>query len=137
MTVKASTLGPGSLKLGATGSEQEFAAQLSKATLTPSVDMEDDIPTLSGDILDGEDTETWALAGTVFQDYELDSLEDWCFVNKSKVVPFVFTPSNAGSRNYSGSCKVRPITVGGDVKKRNTSDFEFPVIGIPTPGTVI
>lgn len=136
MAVKASTLGPGSLKFGAVASEQEFAVQLTKAALTPSVDTEDEIPTLSGDRLSGEDTETWEISGTILQDYELDSLEDWCFENKSLVVPFVFTPSLAGKRKYSGSCKIRPLTIGGDVKKRNTSDFTFPLIGEPTPGTV-
>ena len=134
---KASTLGPGSLKLGETATAQEFAAQLTAAALTPTVEADDDIDTLDGGVLSGEDTETWAMSGTLLQDYELDSLEDWCFANKSLVVPFVFTPSTRGSRTYSGMCKVRPITVGGDVKTRNTSDFDFPVIGIPVPGVLV
>jgi hypothetical protein len=134
---KASTLGPGSLKLGVTATAREFAAQLTNALLTPSVEADDDIPTLDGGIMPGLDTETWELSGTVLQDYELTSLEDWCFANKSLVVPFVFTPSNAGKRSYSGTCKVRPLAVGGEVKTRNTSDFTFPVIGSPTPGTVV
>ncbi|NQX26833.1 hypothetical protein HQQ81_05640 [Microbacteriaceae bacterium VKM Ac-2854] len=137
MPVKSNILGPGSLKLGETASPIEFAAQLTKAALTPSVDSEDDIPVLSGDILAGDDTTTWELSGTVMQDYDLESLEDWCFENRSTVVPFQFEPdSTAGRRAWSGSVKVRPLTVGGDVKKRNTSDFTFPLVGEPTPVVV-
>ncbi|WP_104134808.1 hypothetical protein [Cryobacterium sp. Y62] len=134
---KASTLGPGSLKLGETATPREFATQLTNALLTPTFEKEDDVATLDGGNLPGLDTETWELSGTLLQDYEMDSLEDWCFDNKSLTVPFVFTPSSAGYRSYSGTCKIRALPVGGAVKTRNTADFTFPVIGSPTPGVIV
>jgi hypothetical protein len=136
MTVKSRPLGPGSLKIGETGSPQEWAGQLTKAALTPSTDTEDAINVLSGETLDGDDTTTYTLDGTILQDYDLDSLELYCFDNKGTDQPFVFTPSNAGEVEWSGTVRIRPVVIGGDVKKRNTSDFSFPVQGDPTHGEI-
>ena len=43
----------------------------------------------------------------------------------------MFTPSDTRRREYTGTVTVVPLTVGGDVKARNTSDFEFPVLDEP------
>lgn len=137
MVVKSSQLGPGSLTLGQPASSREWGGQLTKCAITPDTSFEDNIPTLDGSELSGDATTAWALSGTILQDYELDSLEDFAYTNRLKDVPFVFTPSNAGKREYSGMCTVVPIMVGGDVKKRNTSDFEFRIIGEPTPGEIV
>lgn len=137
MPVKSSQLGPGSLTIGQPASSREWGGQLTKCALTPSTDFEDNIPVLDGGELSGDATTTWILGGTLLQDYDLDSLEDFAFENRLKDLPFVFTPSNTGKREYSGVVTVVPITVGGDVKKRNTSDFEFRVLGEPTPGEII
>lgn len=133
MPAKAHTLGPGSLKFGETGEQREIAAQLTKTLLSPNTSSDDDVPVLSGEIVEGEDTTTWELSGTVHQDFDIESFEDWCFANRGEKVPFVFTPSNAHARIWTGIVKVRPIAIGGDVKKKNTSDFTFPVINEPTP----
>lgn len=137
MPVKSSQLGPGSLTIGVPASAREWGGQLTKCALTPDTSTEDAIPTLDGSELAGDASTVWTLSGTILQDYELDSLEDFAFTSRRKDLPFVFTPRKAGKRSYSGTCTVVPIMVGGDVKKRNTSDFEFRVVGEPTPGTVV
>ena len=136
MATKSQVLGPGSLKIGETATALEFAAQLTKCALEVSTDSEDDIPTLDGGTLAGEDTDKFSVTGTLLQDYELASLELYCFDNKGETLPFVFTPTNESGVQWSGNLKIRPVNVGGDVKKRNTSDFSFPVIGDPTHGEV-
>lgn len=136
MPPKSSKLGPGGLTIGRTGSPREFGAQLTKCALTPDTSFEDDLPVLSGETQAGDADTTWELSGTMLQDYDLDSLEDFCFENRLQELPFVFTPSRSGARSYSGVVTIVPITVGGDVKTRNTSDFTFRVIGEPTPGEV-
>jgi len=133
---KSSLLGPGSLNIGTTASAREFGAQLTKCALTPDTSFEDDIPVLDGTTQRGDATTKWELSGTLLQDYDLDSLEDFCFTNKLKDLPFVFTPAKAGKRTYKGTVTIVPIAVGGDVKTRNTSDFTFQCVGEPTQGTV-
>lgn len=130
----ARTLGPGSLRIGQTASSREWAGDLTKTTLTPTTNSEDPIPLLDGTDLDGEDTTTWELGGTIVDNFDFDSLQNFCIANAGKVLPFVWTPNNDGGSDYSGSVKIRPIALGGDVKKKNTNDFGFPLIGSPTVG---
>lgn len=133
MVAKSHVLGPGSLKLGETATQRETAAQLTKFSLEPSTDFEDDVPVLSGESVAGDASTDWALKGTANQDFDLESLEMWCYRYRLQEVPFLFTPSSAHAVSWSGVCTIVPLTVGGDVKKKNTSDFEFRVIGEPTP----
>lgn len=127
------TLGPGSLKIGETASAREWAANLTKTELTPDTSADDDVPMLDGSNMSGEEVTSWKLGGSLQQDYEFDSLEKFCFDNMGKELPFVFTPNNEGGIDWSGVVRIRPVKIGGEVKKRNASDFEFPVIGQPTP----
>lgn len=129
----AHVLGPGSFKLGETASPREIAQQCTKFSLEPDTSFEDDIPVLSGDTIAGDADTTWAVKGTAQQDYGLDSFELWCYAHRLQDIPFLFTPSNTHAVSWSGTCTVVPITHGGDVKKKNTSDFEFRVIGEPIP----
>lgn len=128
------TLGPGSLKIGQTATAREWAGELSKCALTVDTSADDPTPMLDGSELAGEETYAYVLALTLQQSYEFDSLEKFCYDNRGVELPFVFTPNNAGSIDWSGTVRIRPVNIGGDVKKRNTSDAEFPVVGIPTPG---
>lgn len=131
MTINAHQTGPGSLLIG-DDPGTEFAVAITSATLEPSVDTEDDQHVLSGDVLPGADEFTWALSVTMFQDFDAGGLTDYLFTHRGEVMPFVFRPSNAHERGWTGSIKIRPMSIGGDVRKRNTSDVEFPLVGEPT-----
>lgn len=128
------TLGPGSLKIGETASAREWAGDLTKTSLTPSTSSEDPMPLLDGNNLDGEDTTTWELGGTLVDNWDFDSLQNFCITNAGRILPFLWTPNNEGGSDYSGLLKIRPIALGGDVKKKNTNDFAFPLTGAPTVG---
>lgn len=129
--MKTRTLGPGSLSIGAPGSPRQFAADMSKCSLDPSTSSEDPIPLLDGSNETGEDTTTWELSGTILEDYQLESLQAWTLENAGQELPFAWTPSDAGEVTISGTVKIRPIGWGGDVKKKNTRDFTFPLSGPP------
>lgn len=131
VTVKSDRLGPGTLSLGAEGSAEQWADSLTKIAIEPSVDRDDDTNLLSGKTLPGEVQLTYTLQGTVLQSYAKDSLIEWCFANRLEQVPFVYVPSNTAKRARKGTVEILPITDGGDVKARNTSDFEFRIIGEP------
>jgi len=134
MPATAHRLGPGTLRLGDAGDATEFAAQATNVRLSPSVNEEDPIPVLSGEEIDGDDSIDWVLAGTLHQSYDREGLVRWCYDNRLQRFPFEFIPNNAESDyGWRGEVKVVPLEVGGDVKARNTSDFEFRCIGEPTP----
>lgn len=127
-----SKLGPGLLTLGETGSPKEFGAQVSESTLSPEYDSDDPISVLSGDEYAGDETEAWTLAIVLYQDYTAESLHLWLYENAGEEVPFTFVPSKQGALQAKGTVKVRAASIGGEVKARNTSDLELPVVGRPT-----
>lgn len=130
MTIKSSKLGPGRLTFGDTGTKTEFGSQCTAVQIEPEVDESDEIHVLSGETVDGEDTETYKLTGTALQDYSgMTSWIVWCKTNAGKTLPFSFVPDSAGGLEVTGTVKIRSVKFGGDVKERNTSDFEFKGIG--------
>lgn len=138
MTINAHKLGPGSLIFGETGSPKEFASQTRTTSLTPETEEDDKLPVLSGEELDGDETYTWTLNGTILDEYTMAGLAVWCHENRGELMPFEFIPNAevTGAMKWSGQAKIRPIAHGGEVKTRNENDFEFRVIGEPTPSLV-
>lgn len=122
-------LGPGTLTFGSTGEAREFSADCTSVELSVDFDEEEDLDTLDGGVIAGEDEESFAISGTLVQSFDQDSLIRWCKRNSGSVMPFVFTPRNDQDLSAIGSVKIRSIGFGGDVKQTNTSDFEFPGIG--------
>lgn len=125
-------LGPGLLTIGETGTPKEFGAQVSELSLAPEYDSDDPISVLSGDEYAGDETEAWTLTITLYQDYTANSLDLWLFDNAGSELPFTFVPSKDGVLQAKGTVKVRAGSIGGEVKKRNTSEVELPVVGRPT-----
>lgn len=136
MAIKSQQLGPGSLKLGETASEREISAQLTKTELTPSVEEGDLIPVLSGEEIEEAEVETWTLGGSLLQDYEAESLELYLYANRGQWQPFTFTPNSVAATIWAGEVKLQAVKVGGDVKKRNQSDFEFTARNVAPQGAV-
>lgn len=133
MPVKSHLLGPGTLTIGKATAAREFAAEVTKCAIEPNVKADDNIPVLSGEEAAGDITESYNLTFTFLQAYDKDDAVDWSYANKFAELPFVWTPLTDGTRSWSGVVRVMPVTIGGDVKKRNTSDAEWPMIGSPTP----
>ena len=135
--ITAHKLGPGTLKFGDTGSEQEFASHVTTCTISPSFNEEDPIPTLSGDqFVDGDATFEGTISGEFLQEYTVEGLVKWTWDNNGQTVPFVFTPSTDAELSWKGQCVIRPVNVGGEVKVANTAEFEFRVLELPTIATI-
>ena len=124
MPTTAHKLGPGSLKIGATGTPQEFAAQMTAGKLTPEVNEEDAIPVFDGTELDGDDTISWTLGGTLLQSFDKAGLIHWAYQNRLAKLPFTFIPSTEFSDyGWRGTVKVVPLEVGGDGEWLPGGDF--------------
>jgi len=129
--VASHTLGPGILTFGDTGSAQEFGGSVTTCTVAPEFDQEDDVPVLSGEVVAGELTETWTLSGEFLQSYDSESLLLWCKENSGKEMPFKFRPRKDQPLQADGKVTIRATPMGGDVKTRTTSEFEFKCVGVP------
>lgn len=128
-------LGPGTLSFGESGTLKQFAAHTTATSLVPSYSDGDVLDLLDGSQEREADEETWAIEGTIRQQLEIEALEDWCLEHAGEDMPFTFTPNTDVAKSYTGTCTVRAINIGGDVKTKNTSDFSFPLNGRPTIGT--
>lgn len=132
MPIKSYKVGPGLLRLGEVATVMEATPQVTEVGVEWSEDVEDAVPVLSGEELAGEATYTATLTGTVLQDDLVASgLVRWTWDNKGKVVPFEFVPNNALESGITGMVRISPLKVGGAVKSRPTSDFEWSCIGEP------
>lgn len=126
--------GPGVLKFGATGSEQDFSCQASSCALEPDKDAEDAIKVLCGDSVAGAVTYTWNLTGTFLQDLRTGATQGitmYCLEHAGQEVDFVFTPNSTESPGFKGKVTIDPIAIGGDSGDVATADFEFAVTGQP------
>lgn len=130
--------GPGLLTIGA--APLDVSCQVTSMAVEPSesVTSSDAVDVLCGEQLTGDDDVTLAyrLKGNLLQDLAAAGVVDFSWTNASDEVPFVFVPSTALGREVSGTVRVVPLKIGGDVKVRATSDLDWAVIGTPTFGAV-
>lgn len=126
-------LGPGSLIFGEVGVDQlDISCQVTAAKVTFDSDKEDDVPTLCGGTIVGAKNYTAKLEFTAAQDLEADGMIDWSWKHAGEEVPFTFIPLEGGVATVAGVVVIDPIEFGGDVKKRNLSEAEFDLVGLPT-----
>lgn len=138
--IKSFKLGPGTLTLDPGGAALEVSAQITNGRIewSESVNSTDPIPVLSGEELPGEDEVTYAatLAGNVVQDIDAAGLVAWSWTHKGETVNFTFVPSTTDGREVTGTVRVIPLTLGGDVNTRNQSDFTWTCPSDPVLGDV-
>lgn len=133
-------LGPGTLKIGATGTEIDVSCLINNATISASKDQGDSVTKLCGTVKPGATTYTYSLAGNIDTDIGIDS----GFFAMSQESPgteqdFTYTPHDpdgtgtATGTTATGKCVIDPLDFGGDTMGEiMTSDFEFAIIGVPT-----
>src|SRR5687768_5234055 len=131
MAISSYKMGPGTLLFGA----QAASAQVTKCTVEAdeAVKSTDAIPVLSGEELPAQESAslTWKLSGTVIQDIDAAGLVAWSWSNAGEEEPFTFIPNTVEDRQVTGTVRVVPLALGGDVDVRNTSDFTWAIIGTP------
>jgi len=123
----------GSLTLGTT--PLDVSCQVTSVSVNPTenVDTEDAIHVLCGEVLPASDTVdySYTLSGTVLQDLSTGGGVDYTWDNAGQEVPFEFVPDDTAADMVTGTCRLIPLTIGGDVPSRPTSDFEWAIIGTP------
>jgi hypothetical protein len=98
------------------------------------VNSEDAITTLSGDTLGGARTYGAELDVTAVQDLDTAGLVAWSWAHKGEDVPFTYTPSTAVGTAITGTVTVDPLSIGGDIGSKPTSDFTWTCVGLPDAG---
>ena len=138
MPINSYKLGPGEFTLGV--APLDVSCQLAAISVVPTenVDTLDAVPVLCGDELPQEENASisWQLTGTMLQDIAPAGVVAYTWANAGVEVPFVFVPNSVAAQEITATVRVVPLTVGGDVKTRPTSDFTWSIIGAPTLGAI-
>lgn len=132
MPVNSTVLGPGRLEFGDTGSLMDFSCQVTSVTVSMEPDREDPTPTLCGESLIGETSYSATLEATLVQDLAESGIVAWSWEHRGKEMPVVFVPNTAAGAEIAGNITVDPISIGGDIKVRNTSDISWEFTGEPS-----
>lgn len=138
MPIQSYKPGPGTLTLGAV--PLDVSCQVTTMAVEPSEEVSggDLIDVLCGEVLEDDETVSvnFRLKGNLLQDLAAAGVVDFSWTNASDEVAFTFVPSTALAREVSGIVRVVPLKIGGEVKKRATSDLDWKIIGTPTFGAV-
>lgn len=105
----------------------EFASQATNVSLDPETDEDGDrLEVLSGETLEPDEVTSWTLHVEAVQDFDDPAgFVRFCFENAGQVVPYSWKP-NATGATWTGTIKVRPVQVGGDVNARLSTEADFP-----------
>ena len=137
MAIKRYTMGPGTLTLGDYAGNVSAQVTNARVEWAESTSSTESIPVLSGEETGEESTTTYAatLAGNVVQDIDAGGLVEWTWSNKGEEVAFTFVPNTTKARRVTGTVRVGPVTLGGDVRdKTPRSDISWPCVGDPVLG---
>lgn len=136
MPIESYKLGPGTLILN-DGTPYDISLQVRACRINPTENVQstDAIKVLGVDVATGRPAElaaedsasyTYTISGTVLQDISDTGVVTWTWEHEGDTVDFTFVPNTAEGRQASGSCRVVPLTFGGDdIDQRPSSDFEW------------
>lgn len=136
MPTESYRVGPGVLILGA--GPLAIQKQLTSCKVTPSeaVTTSDPEPVLDGTEIPGDEDARYSftLSGTLLQDLTVAGVVEWTWNHAGEDQPFTFVPNAALERGVTGIFVPVPLSIGGDVKARAKSDFEWRIKGTPVFG---
>lgn len=131
MPINTYTVEEGLLTFGEAGSPMDATALVRKVEVDFDEEVAESRKTLSGDDLGGKAQYPAKLSATVIQDLSSTGFARWTWTNRGKTVPFQLQPSD-DSDPITGSVRVRPLKIGGDVGAEGPeSELEWAIIGDP------
>jgi hypothetical protein len=126
-------LGPGTLKIGATGSEIDASCLVNNARITTDKDQADSRTMLCGDVVPGAVTYTYRLTGNLDTDVATTGgLFELSQTQAGTAQAFEFVPNTAAGSTASGTLTLDPLDFGADETGAPLqSDFDWTIIGVP------
>ena len=127
-------LGPGTLKIGATGTEIDVSCQLNGGRITTNVDEGDSVTTLCGTTEPGAINFDHEFTGNINTDQAAGAagLFALSWSAKGTEQAFEYTPNTAEGTTATGTLIITPLDFGADAYgDRMASDFTWPIVGDP------
>ena len=127
-------LGPGELKIGQTGTEQDVSCLVNNAVISADKEQGDSTTKLCGTVRPGSVTYTYTLSGNM--DTDIAESAGFFALSQSEAgnrLAYEFTPSTDAGTSAAGELIIDPLDFGGDTTGETmTSDFEFALVAAPT-----
>ena len=127
-------LGPGTLKIGATGTEIDVSCQLNGGRITTNVDTGDSITTLCGTVEPGSTTFDYEFTGNINTDQAAGSASLFALSwdQAGTVQQYVYVPNTTEGTSATGSLIITPLDFGADAfGDAMASDFTWALTGKP------
>ena len=127
-------LGPGTLKIGATGTQIDVSCLVNNAVIAADKTQGDSVTKLCGDVMPGATSYEYTLSGNM----DTDNVDPAGIFALSQASPgtiqdYEFTPNTDGGTKAVGKLVIDPLDFGGDTTGETmASDFEFALVGKPT-----
>ena len=126
-------LGPGTLEIGATGTEIDISCLVNNAVIGADKSQGDTTTKLCGTVKPGAVTYEYTLAGNM--DTDVGESAGFFALSQAQAgqeLAYTFTPNTEAGTVASGTLIVDPLDFGGDTSGETmTSDFEFSLVGPP------
>lgn len=124
--IKVTKLGPGTLKVGETGTEIDLSCHLSEGEFATDKDQDDPIPVLCGREIAAPATYTATLSGTLLLDLsDTTSIFYYANTHKGEVVQVVYVPNTDAGATITGNITLDPLGIAGDVRGNIEAEFEW------------
>lgn len=127
-------LGPGTLKIGATGTLIDVSCLVNNAVIAAEKEQGDSTTKLCGTVRPGATTYTYTLSGNV--DTDVADVAGLFALSQSAAgteQDFEYTPNTDAGTKATGKLVIDPLDFGGDTTGETmTSDFEYTIVGAPT-----
>lgn len=127
-------LGPGTLKIGATGTEIDISCLINNAVISANKNQDDNVTKLCGTVVPGAVTYDYTLAGNI----DIDIAEATGFFALTQAEPgsqqhYEYVPNTDAVTKAAGELIIDPLDFGGgDTTVTMAADFEFSLVGQPT-----
>jgi hypothetical protein len=126
-------LGPGTLKIGETGTEIDMSCNVSEVEFATDKEQDDPVPVLCGREVASPATYTATLSGTALLNLaDPESIFYYANEHKGETVPVEFVPNTEAGATISGSITLDPMGIAGDVAGNVESEFEWTFVEWPT-----
>lgn len=141
MAAVSTPFGPGTITVGATGTETDFSGEVLGGSVTHEYsEIGESRTMLDGSVRAATSTRTDGLTFSVENDLTAAGLYAYCEANDGDDVPFVYTPNTDAAASWAGTITVSlPASVGADeFNAPIVSDVEWTGVGkfTFTAGTV-
>lgn len=122
------TFGPGTLKIGATGSEIEASCLINSARITMTKDQGDSVTKLCGTVKPGSTSYTYQFTGNIDIDTEAGAESLFALSQEAAGTEqdFTFVPNTADGTSAAGKFIIDPLDFGADAfGDQMDSDFTW------------